>query len=365
MDAITLFKAIVGSQAYGTSTPESDVDTKGVYLQNPMEVLTFDYKEQVNLDKDNCIYEIMRFLQLASSGNPTMLELLFMPEDCILEKHPLWDIVSKHRHAFLTKKCYNSLAGYAYQQIEKAKGLNKKMNWDQNKVARKRPIDFLKVIDGCKTYPLTSWLKQDKKYEDCCGLSKVNDSENIYALWYDDVKDISKTADLSNPRWKDWVDFGYKGVCNDVDLLLSPIPEWQANNCRCLLYFNHNGWKEHCKDYNSYQVWLSERNEQRYVDVKNHGQRIDGKNMMHCIRLINQAYDILNENTIHVRVKNPEYLLSIRRGEVCLEDLLKEATEKIVELKAKFQNSSLPDEIDFNLVKSILTDIRKESLNLF
>lgn len=47
----------------------------------------------------------------------------------------------------------------------------------------------------------------------------------------------------------DWKDFGYKGVCNDVDIVLSEI-----SMCRCNLYYNRNGWKEHCKDYNSYQT---------------------------------------------------------------------------------------------------------------
>lgn len=154
MNKIILLNAIVGSQAYGTNTPDSDIDTKGVYLQDPMEVLGMEYKEQINLDKDSCLYEVRRFLQLLCSGNPTMLELLYIPEDCILEKHPLWDIISKHRSAFLTKQCYFSFAGYAYQQVEKAKRLNKKMNWEADKVKRKRPIDFLKVIDNCKTYPL-------------------------------------------------------------------------------------------------------------------------------------------------------------------------------------------------------------------
>lgn len=96
MNKIILLNAIVGSQAYGTNTP--DIDTKGVYLQDPMEVLGMEYKEQINLDKDACLYEVRRFLQLLCSGNPTMLELLY-----ILEKHPLWDIISKHRSAFLTK----------------------------------------------------------------------------------------------------------------------------------------------------------------------------------------------------------------------------------------------------------------------
>lgn len=52
-------------------------------------ILGMEYKEQINLDKDACLYEVRRFLQLLCSGNPTMLELLYIPEDCILEKHPL------------------------------------------------------------------------------------------------------------------------------------------------------------------------------------------------------------------------------------------------------------------------------------
>lgn len=235
MNKIILLNAIVGSQAYGTNTPDSDIDTKGVYLQDPMEVLGMEYKEQINLDKDACLYEVRRFLQLLCSGNPTMLELLYIPEDCILEKHPLWDIISKHRSAFLTKQCYFSFAG----------------------------------------------------------------------------------------------------------------------------------WGEHCKDYNSYQTWLKERNTQRYVDIQNHGQKIDGKNMLHCIRLLQCANDILDLKTINVRVKNPEYLLSIRHGKVSLEELLESARNQIKGLKQKFEDSDLPHSVDPDLVKSILNEIRKESLNLF
>lgn len=61
MNKIILLNAIVGSQAYGTNTPDSDIDTKGVYLQDPMEVLGMEYKEQINLDKDACLYEVRRF----------------------------------------------------------------------------------------------------------------------------------------------------------------------------------------------------------------------------------------------------------------------------------------------------------------
>jgi hypothetical protein len=40
-----------------------------------------------------------------------------------------------------------------------------------------------------------------------------------------------------------------------------------------------------------YQEWLQKRNLQRWVDVKSHDQKIDGKNMMHCYRLVQMARD--------------------------------------------------------------------------
>lgn len=110
---------------------------------------------------------------------------------------------------------------------------------------------------------------------------------------------------------------------------------------------------------------LAERNTQRYVDIQNHGQKIDGKNMLHCIRLLQCANDILDLKTINVRVKNPEYLLSIRHGKVSLEELLESARNQIKGLKQKFEDSDLPHSVDPDLVKSILNEIRKESLNLF
>ena len=102
-----------------------------------------------------------------------------------------------------------------------------------------------------------------------------------------------------------------------------------------------------------------------HKDIQNHGQKIDGKNMLHCIRLLQCANDILDLKTINVRVKNPEYLLSIRHGKVSLEELLESARNQIKGLKQKFEDSDLPHSVDPDLVKSILNEIRKESLNLF
>ena len=114
-----IFKAIVGSRAYGTNIETSDTDFKGIYIQPNEDHLCFRYKEQVGAGKDETYYEVKRFLQLAKSANPTILEMLFMDEDSIVVNSIEFDLIRSHRHKFLTKKCAMSFGGYAVAQIKK------------------------------------------------------------------------------------------------------------------------------------------------------------------------------------------------------------------------------------------------------
>lgn len=145
-DLNIIYKVKVGSHAYGTNIPESDEDFKMIYLQKPEDVLNYGYQEQVNLSKDCTAYELRRFIELCCTGNPTMLELLYSPEDCVVFKHPIFDLILDNRNKFLSKSCRWSFGGYAISQIEKAKGLNKKMNWEKDRVIRRNPIDFCYVV---------------------------------------------------------------------------------------------------------------------------------------------------------------------------------------------------------------------------
>jgi hypothetical protein len=86
--------------------------------------------------------------------------MINVPEECIIYKHPVLDELFENRDKFLTKKCKHSFGGYAVQQIKKAKGLDKKMNWEKGRVVRKTPIDFCYVYLGNEqTIPLRNWLE--------------------------------------------------------------------------------------------------------------------------------------------------------------------------------------------------------------
>ena len=103
-------------------------------------------------------YEIRRFLELLRTGNPTVLELLNSPEDCLLVKHPAFDILLNKKDKFVTKACENSFYGYAKQQRQKAEGLEKLQNWEVNRVTKKTPLDFCYVVEGYDAIPIKNWL---------------------------------------------------------------------------------------------------------------------------------------------------------------------------------------------------------------
>jgi len=338
-----LLKAIVGSQAYGTNTANSDIDYKGVYAQTIDDLIGFNYKEQIEVSKDECYFEVRRFLQLLQSANPTMLELLYMPQECIIEKHPAFDIIIQNREKFLTQKCLQSFGGYAIAQISKAKGLEKKMNWEHDKIVRKTPFDFCHVYEDGKTMPLLYFLERNNWSAENCGLVALNHFKNCYALYYDNSGELD-----------------YKGIVSEKgnDVKLSSVPKGESPIS--IMSFNKEGYSSHCKDYVEYETWLKNRNVQRYVDIANHQQQIDGKNLLHCRRLLDIAIEIATQKTINVRRPNAQELLKIRRGEIDLAAFMERAEEEIVELNELFAKSGLPKEVDTDFVNDLLLKVRHE-----
>ena len=145
-------------------------------------------------------------------------------------------------------------------------------------------------------------------------------------------------------------------------MLVSAIPENIIDKSVCaIVQYDLDGFQAHCRDYNSYQRWLKERNTQRYVDVENHGQKIDGKNMMHCIRLIQMAREIATEHKIIVERPNRQELLDIRHGKYDLNSLLSKAKDEIKEIEELFKKSDLPDKPDFDKINEISINIRKDN----
>lgn len=379
-NGLILFECIVGSQAYATNIETSDIDKKFVYILPQDYILGTGYVEQLNVTKDITGWELKRFLELMGSSNPTVLELLNTPEDCIITKHPLFQYVLDHKVDFITKGCRNSFAGYAVQQIQKAKGLNKKQNWEKNKMTRKDVLDFVYIIEGGVSTPWKAWNngKYDEKF---CGVVNVPNARDLYAVYFDKIAN-SCFSDSIREDFREYtkylrcesnlhLGFGYKGlvktgegqnVAESNQLRLSSIPKGETPIA--IISYNKDGYSTHCKDYKEYKEWLTNRNEGRYVQTTKEGQTVDSKNMMHCMRLIRMSKEIGRGEGIQVRRKDANELLAIRRGEVDLETLIETAEAEIKEMDKIFDESDLPKNIDPELVNDLLVKIRREFYNL-
>jgi len=361
-----LFKAIVGSQSYGTNIEGSDIDYKGVFLQDPQDLYLNGYKDELRLNKDEVYVELDKFLSLCSTGNPTYLELLYSPENCIVHNTEDFKKISKIRHLFLTKNLRHSFGNYAAEQIRKAGGLKKKMNWEKEKTVRKtvedmcsvysfdmkveqpkiNRRDFIKEFLGIYPYAssaikLNKWLEINGFRNQDCGLVKIEHFRDCYILFH------SK-------------DNKYKGISSGEyanEVSLSEIPKYEKP--LAILFFHRDAYSTHCKEYREYEKWLEDRNTLRYVDVEGHGQKIDGKNILHCTRILETALEIPTQKTINVYRENREFLIGIRRGQFDLQTLISKAESNLATLNELFLSSDLPEKFEHHdLINSISKEIK-------
>ncbi|MES2730633.1 MAG: nucleotidyltransferase domain-containing protein [Bacteroidota bacterium] len=337
---LIIFECISGSRSYGTDLPTSDTDLKGVYVLPEADFYGLNYVEQVNnASNDEVYYELRRFIELLYRNNPNLLEMLAVPADCLLYRHPAMDLISTR--TFLSKLCQGTFAGYAMAQIKKARGLNKKILNPMSEQL-KDILDFCFVTHAQGAMPVKDWLVSQGVEQSFCGLVNVPHIKNFYALFYDKNQEL-----------------GFRGIVKEQseDVVLSSVPEGMAPITH--LSFHKDGFSSYCKDYREYWEWVEKRNEERYENTLKHGKNYDAKNMMHTIRLLDMAEEIATQHNIIVRRPNREFLLRIRAGEFSYEELVAMAEEKVQRIELLFAQTDLPEQPDFTTINNLLVQMRQ------
>ncbi|KKM96529.1 hypothetical protein LCGC14_1177250 [marine sediment metagenome] len=143
-------EVIMGSEAYGVSSGDSDRDVYGFCV--PPKSLVFphtagaihgfgrqkqgfeQFEKHGVLDKtalggrgieyDFSIYNIVKYFRLVMEGNPNMLDSLFVPQRCILYITKIGHMVRDARHMFLHKGAWFKFKGYSFSQMKKMKSKN-------------------------------------------------------------------------------------------------------------------------------------------------------------------------------------------------------------------------------------------------
>jgi predicted nucleotidyltransferase len=337
---LLLLDTIAGSHAYGTAVAGSDEDRRGVFVAPRRFVLGLDAIEQVADERsDQVVYEIGHFAALLLKNNPNALELLAMPDDCILHRHPLF--AEWRPEMFLSKLCAKSFGEYAMGQIRKARGLNKKIVNPQPE-ERLPMLGFCHVPEGQGSVPVLEWLAARGLDPRRCGLTGVRHSEAVFAIYHDPAIPLRGFVSPKDPDAM---------VFSSVPKEAVPIG-W--------MHFNADAFRSHCKAHREYWEWVRLRNEERYQTNAEHGRGYDSKNLMHTLRLLDMAGEIAREGVLRVRRPNREFLLRVRSGEFDYDDLVGRAETQLEEVKAAFAASTLPEQPDRDAVNRLLVGIREE-----
>lgn len=120
-----LCKCLGGSHLYGLNVADSDLDYRGIFLnENVSTIIGLDKNEHQDLrheGKDEFYWEFRHYLNSLRKTNTQSLELLF--NDSWIEKSSLWDKVQANKHRLIdSKKLYHSLKGYLHNELRLATG---------------------------------------------------------------------------------------------------------------------------------------------------------------------------------------------------------------------------------------------------
>lgn len=340
---LILFECISGSRAYGLDTKDSDTDIKGVFYLPRDDFYSFGGPTQIsNETNDIVFYELGRFMDLLVKNNPNILDLLFSPPECVLHRDPIMDLVKAD--IFLSKLCEQTYGQYAYTQIRKAKGLNKKI---LNPVVpeRKDVLDFCYVVKGQGSISLKAYLRDNSLDQKSCGLSNIPHMNESYGLYVEDG-------------------LKFKGITlkdNANDVALSSIPK--DLEPLAIMTFNKSGYSAYCKSYKDYWDSVDKRNDVRYKNTLSHGKNYDAKNMMHTMRLLKMAEEIALHGKVIVKRPDREYLLQVKAGEFEYDNLVEQANEMLDGLPELYRESNLIDVPRYGSAKDALKKMRERLYN--
>lgn len=289
-----IYLAKHGSHAYGLSTPQSDLDIKGICIE-PKEYYfgylhTFEQLEAMvskGHPDDKVIYSLKKFMKLAAECNPSIIEVLHCDESDILKMDEFGEWLRDIKDAFLSRRAKHTFSGFANSQ--------------------------LKRIRSHRAWLLTPPVAPPNRKD----------------------FNLSETTKVSRSELGAYNQLEIDGV--DVEAAFpKSVTEILVNEKRYMAA--KTTWDQ-------YQNWKKTRNPARSALEEKYGY--DTKHGSHLIRLMRMCKEILSgQGVIVKRHHDREFLLGVKTGAVEYDDLIEQAEKLDQECEALYLTSSLPKEPD-------------------
>lgn len=285
-----IVKHYAGSHAYGTNIASSDVDFRGVFVADPINVRTPFYVVKEVDDKseeDTKFYELGQFMKLALDCNPNIIETLWIDPKHVVHRHPAFDVLYNARHELMSSKVAFTTSGYALAQLKRIKGHNKWINQPQ---PTDPPIhlDFITLVHN---FTPEKMFKVDlRNYQNNYRL--VPFGGDTYGLF----KAIGYTPYADNGS----LNTDFEGDSHELG-----TPD-------VIIKFNRAVYVSAKETHAHYWEWKKNRNKKRSELEEQFGY--DTKHAMHLVRLLRMGAEVLQTGELNVYRPDAAELLSIRNG---------------------------------------------------
>lgn len=159
-DRTTILRAIVGSTLYGLESSDglADRDEMGVCIEDIQHVVGLNQFEQVVYrtaaerehrqdarsaagDLDLIIYSLRKYAKLALGGNPTIINLLFVPVDKLVQYTALGLQLQVLAPTIISKKAGRAFLGYCQAQRERLMGTRGQKDVNRPELVKKYGFD--------------------------------------------------------------------------------------------------------------------------------------------------------------------------------------------------------------------------------
>ena len=303
---------LAGSYSYGTNIEGSDIDIRGITLNQKSDLIGLTQFEQyVDENTDTVIYAFNKMVKLLLSCNPNTIELLGLKPEHYLYLNDSGQMLLDNKRLFLSRRAIQSFGGYADAQLRRL----------QNALAR------------------DSFPQSEKE-------------QHIF-------NSVKNAIQSFNTSYKNF-DNGSLEIF--IDKAVNPELETE-------IFVNANMTHYPLRDYAS--MWNTMSNVIRdYEKIGKRNKKKDdmhlNKHAMHLIRLFMMALDILEKGEINTyRAKEHNLLMDIRFGKYQKEDGTFQ--DSFYEMLADFEkrlhyaaeNTDLPEEPDMNKVQELVITINE------